>query len=96
MPRLRDSMRGFPPAMWSMAATVTLAGFSSDAFVFLTPYVRHLGRSPELGGLAVGGYFFGAFLAAQLGGQLADRIGRKATIALSALPRRSPQLECLS
>lgn len=57
--------------------------FGSFVVVFLVLYLTGKGYSVEQAGLAVGVYGFGTLLASLLGGQLADHIGRRNTIALS-------------
>jgi len=53
--------------------------------VFLILYLTRSGYSAAQAGVAVGAYGIGAILASLIGGFLADRIGRRGTIALSML-----------
>lgn len=59
--------------------------FGVFVWPFLTIIITRNGNSAAQAGYAVGAYSLGGFLAAALGGWLADRMGRNVTMALSAL-----------
>jgi MFS family permease len=73
----------FPRAVWLLFAGTLINRFGGFVLVFLILYLTRAGYSPAQAGLAVGAYGVGAIAAALIGGQLADRIGRRNTIALS-------------
>ena len=82
-PRLRDQVRRLPRAAWILfgAGFVNRAG--TFVFPFLTLYLTGRGEPPTAAGVAVAMYALGALPARLFGGLLADRVGRRNTIALS-------------
>ena len=85
MPPLRQSIRTFPRAFWILAGATFVNKFGVFVVPFLTVFVTRKGFSAADAGLAAGAYPVGSFGAAMIGGWLADRIGRNATMALASL-----------
>ncbi len=73
----------FPRPVWLLFVGTLINRFGGFVLVFLILYLTRSGFSPARAGLAVGAYGVGAIVAALVGGHLADRIGRRNTIALS-------------
>src|SRR5438552_7277739 len=73
----------FPRPVWLLFIGTLINRFGGFVLVFLILYLTRSGFSPAQAGLAVGSYGLGAILASVIGGHLADRIGRRRTIALS-------------
>lgn len=82
-PTLRKSIRDLPGAAWLLFAGTFINKFGSFVIVFLAVYVTREGYSAAQAGLAVSAYGVGALISQPLGGYLADRLGRRSTIALS-------------
>ena len=82
-PSLGDEIRALPPAAWVLFAGTVVNRFGSFVLIFLVLYLTKKGYSAPQAGLAMSIYGIGAFAASWIGGALADRIGRKQTIALS-------------
>mgnify|MGYP003335538631 FL=1 len=82
-PRLRDQVRRMPRAAWILfgAGFVNRAG--TFVFPFLTLYLTDRGEPPTAAGVAVAMYAIGALPSRLAGGLLADRVGRRNTIAIS-------------
>jgi MFS family permease len=80
---LRQSMRDLPASAWLLVGGSAINRFGTFVVPFLVLYLRHRGYSVAQAGAAVAGYGLGEVGAGWLGGQLADRIGRKHTIAIS-------------
>jgi MFS family permease len=72
-----------PPAAWILFGGSFVNRFGSFVLVFLVLYLTDEGFSPAEAGAAVSAYGAGGLGAALLGGWLADRLGRRNTIALS-------------
>src|SRR5438105_9978875 len=83
MTRLRDNVRGLPPAAWILFGGTFINRFGTFVIPFLVLYLTRSGYSIAQAGIAVGAYGAGHVMASLLGGHLADRIGRRNTIALS-------------
>jgi MFS family permease len=82
-PSLRANARELPVPAWFLFAGTFVNRFGSFVFVFLALYLTDQGYSPAEAGSAVSAYGAGSIAAAALGGLLADRLGRRRTIALS-------------
>ena len=83
LPTLRGSVRSLPGPAWVLFGGSLVNHMGIFVLPFVTLYLTKQGYSPTEAGVAVGIYGLGE-LAAQLpGGLLADRIGRRNTIALS-------------
>ena len=82
-PSLRDQVRRMPREAWILfgASFVNRAG--TFVFPFLALYLTDRGEPPTAAGLAVAVYAIGGFPARLAGGLLADRLGRRTTIAIS-------------
>ena len=73
----------FPRPVWILFVGTLINRFGGFVLVFLILYLTRNGFSPAQAGLAVAAYGIGAMAASVIGGHLADRIGRRNTIALS-------------
>ena len=82
-PTLRGNLKALPRPAWILFAGSFLNRFGSFVITFLVLYVTRQGYSPTQAGLVVASYGVGSLPAAAFGGFLADRIGRRETIALS-------------
>ena len=82
-PTMRAGVRALPPAAWLLFAGTFVNRFGSFVAVFLALYLVDEGYSVSEAGIAIGGYGIGAIAASTLGGHLADRLGRRETIAVS-------------
>jgi MFS family permease len=80
---LRSLIATFPREVWILFAGTMLNRFGSFVLVFLILYLTRRGFTPGEAGFAVASYGIGGMAASILGGWLADRIGRRRTIALS-------------
>ncbi|HEV8544553.1 MAG TPA: MFS transporter [Verrucomicrobiae bacterium] len=80
---LLDSLRALPRAAWVLYSGIFLNRFGTFVIPFLTLYMKRKGYSLADTGIAVGSYGAGTLLACFFGGNLADQIGRRKTIALS-------------
>ncbi|MGE5691649.1 MAG: MDR family MFS transporter, partial [Pseudomonadota bacterium] len=80
---VRQSLRELPPTAWVLFAGTFVNRFGSFVIVFLVLYLRDEGFSTPQAGLAVSAYGVGGLAASLVGGQLADRLGRRDAIALS-------------
>ncbi len=76
-------IRSLPAATWILFAGTFINRFGTFVMPMLILYLTRLGHSPAAAGVAVAAYGAGHFIASMLGGHLADRIGRRNTIALS-------------
>jgi MFS family permease len=82
-PTLFTNLRALPPVAWILFFGTFLNKFGSFVVPFLALYLTQKGYSIAQAGVAIGAYGFGNVLATVIGGQLADSIGRRKTIALS-------------
>lgn len=80
---LRDAVRATPRRVWFLYAGTFVNRFGSFVLPFLILYLTEAGYSKATAGAALGAYGIGALAASMIGGFLADRAGRKQTIALS-------------
>lgn len=80
---LRRSIRTLPPAAWLLFAGTFINKFGSFVLVFLAIYLTRSGYSAAQAGMALAAYGVGVMGSAPVGGYLADRVGRRNTIALS-------------
>jgi MFS family permease len=76
-------IRSMPRAAWVLFGGTFINRFGTFVLPFLALYLTRRGFSIARAGLAVGAYGAGLFCASLLGGHLADRMGRRNTIALS-------------
>ncbi len=84
-PSLLSNLRGLPRPAWVLFGGTFVNRFGTFVMPFLAIYVTRLKFSATQAGLAISLYGAGTILASMLGGHLADRIGRRHTIALSML-----------
>ncbi len=80
---LRQDLRQFPRGAWVLFGGSFINRFGSFISVFLVLYLTDSGYSAPEAGAAVGAYGIGSAAATGVGGFLADRIGRRETIAIS-------------
>jgi MFS family permease len=85
VPTLTQNLRALPRAAWILFAGTFVNRFGTFVMPFLAIYMTRLGYTPTQAGLAVSAYGAGHLGASFIGGHLADRIGRRHTIALSML-----------
>lgn len=83
MTSLLSNLRALPRPAWILFGGTFLNRFGSFVMPFLAIYMTRNGFSPAKAGLAVSSYGAGHIVASMLGGHLADRIGRRHTIAIS-------------
>jgi MFS family permease len=82
---LRENLRSLPRPAWTLFVGTFVNRFGQFVMPFLTIYLTRQGYSIPQAGFAVSAYGAGHIFASMLGGHLADRIGRRHTIALSML-----------
>ncbi len=92
---LRENLRGLPRGAWILFFGTFLNKFGTFVLPFLAIYMTSLGYTGAQAGLAIGAYGIGTLAACLLGGQLADRFGRRKTIVLSMFSAAAVML-CLS
>jgi len=80
---LAEDVRGLPRGAWVIYAGTFINRFGSFVLTFLVLVLVGRGFTPAQAGLAASAYGVGALGAGLVGGQLADRIGRRRTIVLS-------------
>jgi MFS family permease len=78
-----DGIRGLPRAAWVLFAGTFINRFGGFVLVFLALYITESGYTVAEAGIALSAYGIGGAAAALVGGHLADRIGRRAAIAVS-------------
>src|SRR5215212_1257533 len=83
MPTLLENLRALPRPVWVLFGGTFINRFGTFVMPFLAIYMTRQGYTPTQAGLAVSSYGAGHILASMIGGHLADRIGRRHTIALS-------------
>jgi MFS family permease len=82
-PTLLASLRALPRPAWVLFFGTFLNKFGAFVVPFLTIYLTKQGYTVTEAGMAVGAYGLGGLFASLLGGHLADKLGRRETIALS-------------
>lgn len=82
-PTLRANLRALPRPVWILFAGTFINRFGTFVMPFLVIYLTRRGYGMAEAGAAVSAYGGGHLVASMLGGHLADRIGRRHTIALS-------------
>ncbi|HYO74871.1 MAG TPA: MFS transporter [Thermoanaerobaculia bacterium] len=83
MRSLFDNLRTLPRPVWILFGGTFINRFGTFVMPFLAIYMTREGFTPTEAGLAVSAYGGGHIVASFVGGHLADRIGRRHTIALS-------------
>src|SRR5438309_6613713 len=82
-PGLIAALRALPRPAWILFLGTFLNKFGAFVIPFLVLYLKRQGYSTAEAALAIGAYGIGNLVASGLGGYLADRMGRRKTIALS-------------
>ena len=85
MPSLTANLRALPRPAWVLFAGTFVNRFGTFVMPFLAIYLTRNGYSAAQAGLAISAYGAGHTISSMLGGHLADRIGRRHTIAISML-----------
>ena len=80
---LIQNLRALPRPVWILCAGTFLNKFGAFVMPYLAIYLRQRGFTDADAGTALAAYGAGHFGASIIGGYLADRIGRRKTIALS-------------
>jgi MFS family permease len=80
---LRENLRTLPRPAWILFGGTFVNRFGTFVMPFLAIYLTRQHYSAAQAGFAVSAYGAGHILASIVGGHLADRIGRRYTIALS-------------
>src|SRR6478609_10514228 len=80
---MRSDLRGMPRPVWFLFAGSFVNRFGSFVLPFLVLYLTRRGYTPAEAGVAISAYGVGSLGAAAVGGHLADRVGRRETIAAS-------------
>jgi len=80
---MRRNIRDLPRPAWILVAGHFVNWFASFAIVFLVLYLTKRGYSFAAAGTAVAAYGVGEMITGGLAGHLADRIGRRNTMAVS-------------
>lgn len=104
---LVSNLRALPSTAWILFFGTFLNKFGGFVIPFLSLYLTHLGYSVTNIGLCIAAYGIGNFAASFVGGHLADTIGRRKTIFLSAFSgaaamlllsqaRTFPEILCLA
>ncbi|MEU7579867.1 MFS transporter [Streptomyces sp. NPDC041068] len=84
-PRFRDALRGLPGRVWVISLGILVNQVGNFLPVFIVLYLTERGHSAGAAGLVLGASGVGKVLGNAVGGHLADRIGRRWTIVLSAV-----------
>jgi MFS family permease len=82
-PTVMESLRALPRPFWVLCVGTFINRFGTFVFPFLTLYLSSLGHGTGVVQAALFAHGLGHLVAAIAGGWLADRIGRRNTIALS-------------
>jgi MFS family permease len=80
---MRSEIRALPRGAWILFGETLINRLGTFVVVFLVLWLTQIGWSPGMAGLAVSVYGLGGLVASLAGGWLADRFGRRRTIALS-------------
>jgi MFS family permease len=80
---LIQNVRAMPREVWIIVAGTFINRFGTFVMPFLAIYLTRQGYGAAQAGIAISAYGAGHLGASLLGGHLADRIGRRYTIALS-------------
>jgi MFS family permease len=80
---MRQNIKDLPRAAWILVAGNFINWFASFAIVFLVLYLTKRGYSFAAAGAAVAAYGVGEMITGGVAGHLADRIGRRTTMAIS-------------
>lgn len=80
---LWQDLRALPGEYWILFSGTLVNRFGHFVIPFLAIYLRQEGHDVRTTGLTLGAYGAGALVSGVIGGYLADRIGRKATMLVS-------------
>lgn len=80
---LWQDLRSLPAEYWIMFSGTLVNRFGHFVIPFLAIYLGRQGHDAKVASFALGAYGAGALIAGAIGGYLADRIGRKATMLLA-------------
>ena len=80
---MRRNIRELPRPAWILVAGNSINWFASFAVIFLVLYLTNRGFSVPEAGVAVAAFGGGGIAAGSIGGHLADRFGRRTTMAMS-------------
>lgn len=80
---LIDQLKEFPRETWILFFGTFVNRFGTFVMPFLVIYLTRRGHSASEAGIGAAAYGVGHLIASGVGGHLADRIGRRNTIALS-------------
>jgi MFS family permease len=84
VPRWLPSIRGLPPAFWTLWVGTLINRLGGFVIPFLSLYLtRQRGVPVERVGLVVALFGLGSIAAGAVGGALADRLGRRTTLVLA-------------
>lgn len=84
-PRFREALRGLPGRVWIVSLGILVNRVGNFLPVFIVLYLTQRGYSAGAAGFVLGVSGLGNVVGSAIGGSLADRIGRRATIVLSAV-----------
>ncbi len=82
-PTLRENLRGLPREVWILFAGAFINRLGTFILPFITLYLTGRGYSASQAGLGLAAYGLGAIGSQASGGLMADRLGRRTTIAIS-------------
>lgn len=82
---LLSQLHLLPRPFWVLVGATFVNRFGVFVVPFLALFITRNGNSAAQAGLAVAAFSVGGFLAAAMGGWMADRLGRNITMAVSAL-----------
>ncbi len=85
MDALRDQLRLLPRPFWVLVGATFVNRFGVFVVPFLTLFITRNGNTAAQAGWAAASYSVGGFIAAGIGGWMADRLGRNVTMAVSSL-----------
>jgi MFS family permease len=85
-PRFRDALRSLPGRVWIVSAGILVNRVGNFLPVFIVLYLTERGYSAGAAGFVLGVAGLGNVLGNAVGGYLADKIGRRWTIVVSAVP----------
>jgi MFS family permease len=85
-PRFRDALRSLPARVWIVSLGILVNRVGNFLPVFIVLYLTGRGYSAAAAGFVLGVSGLGNVLGNAVGGYLADKIGRRWTIVLSAVP----------
>jgi len=82
---LSSQLRLLPRPFWVLVGATFVNRFGVFVVPFLALFITQNGNSATQAGFAVAAYSLGGFIAAWIGGWLADRLGRNVTMAVASI-----------